>query len=108
MIIANADDVVEIHKTTLIEHIYQSRSLTTNYNQRIKILDKEFFEPFKKIDNLEIKRTILYTLELIAASDRKISSKEIRILEKVYSHLGMDKKVLDEELKIIKKDLFLI
>lgn len=108
MIIANADDVVDINKTILIDHIYQSRSLNNNYKERIKIIDKEFFEPYKKIENLEIKKTILFTLEMIAASDRKISKKELEILCKVSAQLGIDKKELEEEMKNLINDLIFI
>lgn len=108
MLVANADVVVDIHKTILIEHINNSRFLHNNYNDRIKLLDKEFFEPYEKIEDLEIKKTIFFTLELVAASDRKISKNEQEILVKAAACIGKNKKVLDEELKVLIKYLYFI
>lgn len=108
MIIANADDIVDMHKTKLIEHIYECKYLKNNFKERIKIHEKEFFEPFEKIENLEIKKTILFALEMLAACNRQISRKEMKILEKVSLLLGIDKKTLDKDLKNIVLDLFLI
>jgi len=108
MIIANADDIVDMHKTKLIEHIYESKSLKNDYKDRIKILEKEFFEPFEKIENLEIKKTIFFALEMLAACDKKISSKEMKILKKASLFIGIDEKELDKELKDLINDLFLI